>query len=416
MTREKQEQLVTDVLDIGERMLLCGAEVSRVENSITRLFYAYGAVRTDVLTILSSIELTVTFREGAPITRQRRIQSSDYDTDLEMLEEWNALSRKICTTPVDPSILREKIIEISQIKDNDGYRNIKQAIGYILAASAFAIFFEGTLLEGGLAAIGGLLIWCIGKGLDRIYIQKFLKTFLLSAVDGGIALLAGALGLNPGPVAAGCVMLLIPGAALTTSIRDTLTGDTISGALKMVESLVTACFVAAGLLVAMLLSGGSFSGSEMTGIAERTCIQILSEGLGALGFAISFRSAKKRYLICMFSGALTWTAYVLAAQAGANLFISYFFAGAAGTLFAEIAARSMKMPTTVTLLPAIIPLVPGRSLYLAMEYIVRNNTSIAGTYIQDTLIIAAAIAAGMVLISAAVSSLSKRTYKKKKEA
>lgn len=407
MTHEEQEQLVTGILDIGEGMLLCGAEVSRVENSITRLFCAYGAERVDVLTILSSITFTVSFPDSVPITRHRRILSADYDTDLAELEIWNALSRRICAGPESPDTLCREIERIKKEKAKDRFRNLKQAIGFIVSSGGFAIFFGGNMWESLIAAAGGLLIWIAGRGLDKLYIQKFLKTFLLSILDGAAGLAACALGLDPGPVAVGCVMVLIPGEALTVSIRDTLIGDTISGSLKMVESLVSACFIAAGLLVAMLLSGDAYTGSAMTGMAERPLLQILGAGIGALGFAMSFRNAKKRLLICTVSGAMTWVAYLLSEDLGADVFFCYLIAGAVGTLFSEVAARVQKMPATVTLLPAIIPLVPGRSLYLAMENIVRSNEAAALDYAQTTVVIAGAIAAGLVLVSAGVNSYLK---------
>lgn len=407
MSREEHEQLATDILDIGESMLLCGAEVSRVENSVTRLFCAYGAERVDVLTILSGVYVSVSFPGEAPISRQRRVQSPDYDTDMEQLEEWNALSRRLCAEPVESSALGKEIEAIRNKKAQDRFRNLKQAWGFILASGGFALFFGGNIAESLFAGIGGILIWLAGKGLDRIYIQKFVKTFLLSILDGTIGLAAGALGMDPGPVAVGCVMVLIPGMALTVSVRDTLIGDTISGTMKMVESLVSACFVAAGLLVAMLLSGNAYTGSAMTGIAERPLIQILGAGLGAMGFAVLFRNAKKRYVLCGVSGMLTWMGYLLCEGLGVSLFLSYLAAGAVGTLFAETAARVHKMPATITLLSAIIPLVPGRTLYLAMENIVRNNQPAAWDYIQTTVVIAGAVAAGLVLVSAAVNSYIK---------
>ena len=42
------EQLLTCALDIGEQMLLSGAEIGRVEDSIRLICNAYGCSRTDV--------------------------------------------------------------------------------------------------------------------------------------------------------------------------------------------------------------------------------------------------------------------------------------------------------------------------------------------------------------------------------
>lgn len=60
----KTKELINFVLDIGEQMLISGAEVNRVEDSITRMCSAYGAKRVNVLTITSSIILTVRMLDG----------------------------------------------------------------------------------------------------------------------------------------------------------------------------------------------------------------------------------------------------------------------------------------------------------------------------------------------------------------
>ena len=42
------QELLKSAMDIGEQMLLSGAEVHRVEDSIKRICHAGGAIRTDV--------------------------------------------------------------------------------------------------------------------------------------------------------------------------------------------------------------------------------------------------------------------------------------------------------------------------------------------------------------------------------
>ena len=51
-------------------------------------------------------------------------------------------------------------------------------------------------------------------------------------------------------------MLLIPGVALTNSIRDIISGDIVSGMLRFIEAMVTALAIAAGYVIAALLMGG----------------------------------------------------------------------------------------------------------------------------------------------------------------
>ena len=53
------EQILTCALDIGEQMLLSGAGIGRVEDSIRLICSAYGCSRTDVFTITSSIVVSI---------------------------------------------------------------------------------------------------------------------------------------------------------------------------------------------------------------------------------------------------------------------------------------------------------------------------------------------------------------------
>ena len=87
-------QVVRVAMDIGEKMIICGAEANRVEDTITRICKAYGADRVDVFSITSYISTTITSGEEKA-TESRRIHS--YSNDLDKLEYLNAVSRYICT-------------------------------------------------------------------------------------------------------------------------------------------------------------------------------------------------------------------------------------------------------------------------------------------------------------------------------
>ena len=59
MNREHAEQYLFCAMSIGEQLLINGAEVSRVEDTIRRICMAYGAARVDVFSITSSIVTTM---------------------------------------------------------------------------------------------------------------------------------------------------------------------------------------------------------------------------------------------------------------------------------------------------------------------------------------------------------------------
>ncbi len=89
------EVLLHCLMDIAEALLAVGAEVNRVEDTLTRMGTAYGAVRMNAFVITSSIVVTMTLPSGRDITQTRRILTPG-GTDFTVLEALNDLSRRCC--------------------------------------------------------------------------------------------------------------------------------------------------------------------------------------------------------------------------------------------------------------------------------------------------------------------------------
>jgi len=93
----KEEALLACILDMGEMLLKSGAEVMRVEDTISRLCKVYNFTKYDVFTITSSIVLTVRTLGGRTLTQTRRIKARD--TDLGRVAQVNALSAGSAPVP-----------------------------------------------------------------------------------------------------------------------------------------------------------------------------------------------------------------------------------------------------------------------------------------------------------------------------
>ncbi len=81
---QERQQLLQSLLDMGESMLQCGAEINRVEDTLSRIGKAFHAVRTDTFVITSSIVLTFVFEDNAILTQTRRIAQTGR-TDFDKL-------------------------------------------------------------------------------------------------------------------------------------------------------------------------------------------------------------------------------------------------------------------------------------------------------------------------------------------
>lgn len=249
----KYARLLSDALTIGEKMLCSGAEVSRVEDSITRICSAYGADRVDVFTITSSIVVSADF-EGKTYTQTRRIKS--YRTDFDMLDRLNNLSRYICAKCPDEEYVEARLSEILGKKD---YPKSLQTLAWALTAGSFTVFFGGSVFEGVISAIIGVLLFlCVvfvdGRGINKVFSNLF-SSFVVTML--AVLFVKLGFGQSCDKIIIGNIMLLIPGLALTNSLRDLIGGDIMSGVLRFCEACLVAVGIAGGYFAASFVLGGA---------------------------------------------------------------------------------------------------------------------------------------------------------------
>ena len=242
-----------ELLNIGEMMLSNGAEVKRVEDTLSRLGHAYGAARMDVFVITSSIVVTMGMPDGRSVTQTRRITSAG-QTDFSRLDALNALSRRYCLSPFPVSLIRAELERIGQAAP----RPSRLFLGGALAAGSLAVFYGGTLPDGLAAACFALLICFLQQRLPRFCNNKVIFNFLCSLLAGAAICLVCRVspGLHADKIMIGDIMLLIPGLALTNAVRDVLVGDTISGMMRLTEAVLWAGALACGFTLAILATGG----------------------------------------------------------------------------------------------------------------------------------------------------------------
>jgi len=247
---EQANEYLYQILEVGQSMLQCGGEVSRVEDSIRRMCLAFGAERADVFTITSSIVVTIYARKFGALTQTRRIKGMEYD--LHRLELLNALSRRICAEHLGPA---ETARALDAIEAVPKYGFGAQVAIYALASASFSLFFGGSLPDAAASGIIGMLLKCLDQLIRRTEAGGSASVLLCSCLGGFLASLSVRLGLgdNVDMISIGNIMLLIPGVALTNSLRDMFGGNTLSGIMRFIEALLQALTIAFGFALAARL-------------------------------------------------------------------------------------------------------------------------------------------------------------------
>ena len=249
---DRMNYCMTAIMDAGELLAMHGAEVSRVEDTITRQCTAYGFMRADVFTITSSIIVTAMLSDGRTMTQTRRIRTRT--TDLEKVAKVNELSRRICADPAEPEELRNGLEAIK----NGKRISVSLELGmHMMIASSLSVFFGGTLMDGIAAALSGAVLYATLHGSAVLRLNTIIQNMFCSAVTAisVLLLVKAGIGVQPDKIMIGDIMLVIPGLQLTNSLRDMINGDMISGLLNMSEALLKAVAVAIGFACVIILGG-----------------------------------------------------------------------------------------------------------------------------------------------------------------
>lgn len=250
LTKAERAELVDCILDMGQLLLECGAEISRVEDTLSRMAKAYGCIRADVFVITSIISVSMEFPDEETLTETRRIYSST-GTDFTRLEQLNNISRSCCRNPLPVVELRRELRQVSSEEKPFG----KLLAGSVLTAGGFAAFFGGSVWDALAAAVFAVGICFLQRKLGNTQVAPVGANLLLSLVTGlaaGLVCLAIP-ALHMDMILIGDIMLLIPGLAITNAVRNMLGGNTISGLVRLTESLIWAAALAGGFMTAILI-------------------------------------------------------------------------------------------------------------------------------------------------------------------
>ena len=147
-------------------------------------------------------------------------------------------------------------------------------------------------------------------------------------------------------------------------------------------------------------------------------LQIFYASMGTLGFALFFSVRSRHLLMATLGGTLSWSCYLVVMALDGRVFISALIAAIAICFWSELMARLRKAPANVFLMPGIVPLLPGGSLYYTMNALVQGDVEEFTNRGLETALIALGIAVGIVIATEIVRlmmSISRRRRKAKQK-
>ncbi len=357
--------------ELGYRLAMSGAETFRIEESITRVLRAY-EIDAEVFAIPNCLHVSIEPVIGRPLTRMRRIGS--HGNDLDAVERYTNVSRRICTERPAPEIAQKWLDEA--IASARSYPLWLYLIGNFLGAFGFTFLFGGGFLDALCAGICGILIGCIIRYMEKIGANQFFRLLIASFVMALPAYSFAIAGIIPNADASiiGALMLLVPGLLFTNALRDIIHGDINSGINRIVQVVLIAMAISLGTAAAWSLLTNLWKPiPESIPISNGYLLNGLAAFLGCIGFSILFNIHGPGILICTLGGVLTWTIFLVSNHFIGNDLTAYFISTVFAAVYSEIMARIRKYPAISYLVVAIFPLIPGAGVYYTIAYAVRGQ-------------------------------------------
>jgi uncharacterized membrane protein YjjP (DUF1212 family) len=385
------------LLELARRLHQYGTAAPRLEGAIAGSAQRLGLVAdvwsSPTAIIISFTDLTQGEDEVAQVTQVMRLAPGD--VNLARLSEADAIADKVIAGDLG---LREGFRLLRDLGRPDTRRAQAGVIASygLAAASVVALLLHSSWPDLITAALIGLII-------GSITVLSATRPRLAVASEAISALVATTIAIVVSqfvvPLAIKSVILaglivLMPGMALTTAVREISSQHLVAGVARMGGAVATLIKLTFGTVAATQLCNAlGIEGRDYILPPLPSWTDYPALLAGAFAFAISFRAARRDWLVVMASVVLGYLATrwggALAGKLPAAPF-GVFLGGLTLSSLANLYARFVHRPGAIVREPGIILLVPGSVGFRSVSYLLERDTTLGmdTTMLLITLLIA----------------------------
>lgn len=402
MTESREIYKTLDLaLRIGEMLLSCGAGAADVTATMVSVAHACGLRGADVDVTFTALSMShqTTFDEPA-LMQVRHVKHRDIDyEDLTLVD---ALVHQLVLGEITREQARSKLARIV----STGHRLPRWAVTLGAGATGGGV---GLLLGGNSVFTTAGIAFLAAMGIDilqRAMTRRRWPGFYQQVAGGLLATLfavgtaATNLQVDPSLVVTASIVMLLSGIGFMGAIQDALTGFPLTSGARILEAMLSTAGIIAGV------SGGLAVGDSLgvslgrldPGAAALSDLPFMVFGAAVAAGAFAFSCyAPMRSLLPI--AVVAGVGELIADLVGSRSFDRAWAAGAAaiviGVMSYSVAGR-FKVPPLVVVVSAIVPLLPGLSIYRGLSLIAAGDSR-GILEITGAAAIAIALASGVIL-------------------
>lgn len=390
-------------LRLARALLGLGLPAHRVEESLHRLADSLG-FEIDAFCTPTALIVTMS-TEGAKSAndvRTRVVRVEPGGTDLERLSALHDLVGRVERKEITPGDGARRIEAILARPPRYGPTATALAIG--LLSSSSALLLGGGGLDLPIAGALGLLVGVLaGLGTRIPTLARLLPALAAFTVSFLASMLASqGLAVRPSVLLLAGIIVLLPGLTVTTATLELASAHLVSGTARLMGGFVTFLQMAFGVALgrkAVELLPQLPAPPQPESLPRWT---VLAAAVGsAIGFTILLRAKPRDGGLVIFAVGLA----LLGSQLGGELmgaelgaFVGALVVGTVSNVFARYADR----PVNLMLVPGTLFLVPGSVGFLSIQSLLESDPQGAVTTGFRMALVAMALAAGILVATAAV--------------
>lgn len=386
-----EEEYVHGVLELalrlGEAMLSLGAAAADVLAAIRRTVDSFDLV--DCQVDLTFTAITVSYDGGAhgrPVTLLRVVQSRV--PDYGRLGAVMAVARETAApSDLDPHRrLEEAHARLDAIVEAPhAYRRWFVTAALSTMAAAVAVLLGGgvtvTVIAGVTTALIDRTVWALDRrGLPPFFLQG-VGAAIATLVAVGLFLVAPHLPFElvdvpPSLVVASGIVVLLAGLSLVGSAEDAISGFPITAGARAFEVVVLTLGIVVGI-------GGVLDVARRLGVplevvdvppsGSPAWVRGVAAAVVAVAWALASYARWRAALVAGFVGALGWTVFTLVAGLGVGPAVASAAAALVVGVVSESQSHRWGIPSVVTSVCGIVPLLPGLMIYRALFTLVNDT-------------------------------------------
>lgn len=401
--RAREVHLTMDLcLRIGEMLLSSGAGAADVTATMRSVADHLGLRHAEIDVTFTALSMShQRSADDVPTLMLRHVQQRDID--YEDLTAVDHLVRDVLTDQADLYLARSRMATIVSL--GHAFPRWAVTVAWMVMAASVGVFLGGGPVVSLVAAVAAALI-------DRVQIvmaRRRLPFFYLQVAGGAIATLLAAgvaatpIDVDPSLVVTANIIMLLAGIGLMGAVQDALTGFYLTSSARLIEAMMATAGIIAGVALGISIADtvGFELGQLVPGKVEGSDLPavLLGAAVSAAAFSVASYAPRRAVLpialitavAAGISQAITVAGFGRAAAAGA----AAFFIG----LVAYAVAGRVRVPPLVVAVPAIVPFLPGLSIYRGLTFLADGGFFVSQGILalMTAISVAIALASGVIL-------------------